>query len=70
MMNFTKPNRIRAQDADRNEAQQKHSGDQHTLPIDEPPDDEQPMPHRATRQDMQKTLSESDRSSGNNAKEK
>jgi hypothetical protein len=48
-MNVKKPNRTRTTDADRNEMQQKQSGDQHILPLDE--SDEDPYrPHRASRQ--------------------
>ncbi|MEC4721646.1 hypothetical protein RY831_20980 [Noviherbaspirillum sp. CPCC 100848] len=35
--------------------QQKQSGDQHILPIDEPAEDPH-RPHRVNRSDMQKTL--------------
>jgi hypothetical protein len=54
-MNISKPNRMRAQSADYHESQQKASGDQHILPLDEP--DETPhRPHRLNRQDMHKTV--------------
>jgi hypothetical protein len=48
-MNVKKPNRTRTADADRNEIQQKQSGDQHILPLDES-DDDPYRPHRASRQ--------------------
>jgi hypothetical protein len=66
MMTITKPNRTRSQDADRNEMQQKQSGDQHILPVDEPATDPH-RPHRVNRQDMQKTLSDSDNARANKA---
>lgn len=48
-MNIKKPNRTRTADSDRNEMQQKQSGDQHILPFDE--SDEDPYrPHRVSRQ--------------------
>jgi len=52
-MKLTKPNRDRNQAADRFEIQQKESGDQHILPVDEPVEDPH-RPHRVSRQDMQK----------------
>jgi len=54
-MNVRKPNRTRSQSADYHEAQQKQSGDQHILPLDEPAEDRH-RPQRLNRQDMQKTL--------------
>lgn len=54
VMPFTKPNRTRSQSADRNEMQQKQSGDQHTLPVDDP-DEGEDRPQRVNRQDIQKT---------------
>lgn len=55
-MNISKPNRMRAQSADHHESQQKASGDQHILPIED--GDEAPhRPHRLNRQDMNKTRS-------------
>ncbi|HYD80763.1 MAG TPA: hypothetical protein VEC06_13215 [Paucimonas sp.] len=50
-MNVSKPNRTRIADADRNDMQQKQSGDQHILPLDE--SDEDPYrPHRVSRQNQ------------------
>lgn len=53
-MNISKPNRMRAQSGDFHEAQQKASGDQHILPLDESSDAPH-RPHRLSRQDMNKT---------------
>jgi hypothetical protein len=53
-MNISKPNRMRAQSADHHETQQKASGDQHILPLDDS-DDAPHRPHRLNRQDMNKT---------------
>ena len=52
-MTFTSPNRNRNQSSDRHEMQQKQSGDQHILPLDEPNEDPH-RPHRVNREDMQK----------------
>jgi hypothetical protein len=52
-MKLNNPNRSRQQAADRNEMQQKQSGDQHLLPLDEPEEDPH-RPHRLNREDMQK----------------
>jgi hypothetical protein len=52
-MKLNNPNRNRQQAADRNEMQQKQSGDQHLLPMDEPEEDPH-RPHRMNREDMQK----------------
>lgn len=52
-MKLNNPNRSRQQAADRNETQQKQSGDQHLLPMDEPEQDPH-RPHRVNREDMQK----------------
>jgi hypothetical protein len=55
-MRVTKPNRTLKQSADpHEETQQKQSGDQHVLPIDEPHTSPH-RPHRINRQDMQKML--------------
>lgn len=52
-MTATSPNRNRNQSAGRNQMQQKKSGDQHILPLDEPKEDPH-RPHRVSREDMQK----------------
>lgn len=54
-MRVTHPNRNRQQAADRFEMQQKQSGDQHILPVDEPAEDPH-RPQRVRAQDMQKLL--------------
>jgi hypothetical protein len=56
-MTISKPNRTREQTTGSNESRQKQSGDQHILPIDEPLTDPH-RPHRANRQDMQKTVND------------
>ncbi|SNS33895.1 hypothetical protein SAMN06265795_102281 [Noviherbaspirillum humi] len=62
-MTLSKPNRTRQQSADRNEMQEKQSGDQHILPIDESEADPH-RPHRTNRQDMQKTMQGGSNNSG------
>lgn len=52
-MTATSPNRNRNQSSDRHQMQQKQSGDQHILPLDEPAEDPH-RPHRVSREDMQK----------------
>lgn len=52
-MTATSPNRNRNQSSDRHQMQQKQSGDQHVLPLDEPAEDPR-RPHRVSREDMQK----------------
>lgn len=54
-MNVNKPNRTRSQSTGRDEVQRKQSGDQHTLPLDEPAMDPH-RPRRLDRQDVHKTL--------------
>lgn len=57
-MKMTHPNRDRSQSSDHNEKnQQKQSGDQHTLPPDEPALSPH-RPNRLNRHDMQKALPE------------
>lgn len=57
-MTIRKPNRTRVQSSDHGEeSRRKESGDQHTLPLDEPALDPH-RPHRVSRDDMQKTLPE------------
>ncbi|MDB5798605.1 MAG: hypothetical protein JWP36_2507 [Paucimonas sp.] len=55
-MNIRKPNRMRTQFSDPHEAGLKVSGDQHSLPMDEPAEDPY-RPHRVSRQDTHKALS-------------
>ena len=52
-MPVTNPNRDRQQSADRFQTQQKQSGDQHVLPLEESADAPH-RPHRLNREDMQK----------------
>lgn len=52
-MTTTRPNRNRNQSSGRHQMQQKQSGDQHVLPLDEPTEDPH-RPHRVSREDMQK----------------
>jgi len=53
-MTIRKPNRTHVQSSDAMQMQRrKQSGDQHILPIDEPPEDPH-WPHHLSRQDMQK----------------
>jgi|GEM_PF-2385012 len=60
-MNVSKPNRTHQQNASRNEMQQKQSGDQHILPLDDM-DSAPHRPHRAGhRADLDSTGSGADR---------
>jgi hypothetical protein len=50
-MNVRKPNRTRIADSDRYEMQQKQSGDQHILPLDDSGEDPH-RPHRTSRENQ------------------
>jgi hypothetical protein len=62
-MHISKPNRTQVQDSDRNETQQKQSGDQHILPVDEPAADPH-RPHRVNHQDHALRTSDDSAASG------
>jgi hypothetical protein len=49
----TNPNRDKKQSSERFQTQQKQSGDQHLLPLDDNADAPH-RPHRVSREDMQK----------------